>query len=159
MIGKNSAVSNWYRQQLVFLQCFIPVWKLGVCYIQMNIQNKISWFTSNQSISYFPFVRISQCFVVWCTWRKIVNAWFFSSYSHNLSPCPRNFSFHAKSLRIKILLMKAHWILWPVNPMARRVRRYLDQIRLYCFNKTVSIDLSVTQSEVCFIKLKITIFF
>lgn len=110
-------------------------------------------------ISHLPFVRISRCAtMVRCTWRKIVNAWFFSSYKHNLSPCPRNLSFPAKSLRIKVLLMEAHCILWPVNPMAWRVHIYLDQMRLYWYNKIVFMELSAIQSEVWLIKLEITIF-
>lgn len=158
--GNSSAFKSWFQEQLG--NCFhnvLSVWKMGVCYVQMKIQNKISWSAVNQSISHLPFVRISRCAtMVRCTWRKIANAWFFSSYKRNLSPCPRNLSFPAKSLRIKVLLMEAHCILWPVNPMAWRVHIYLDQMSWYWYNKIIFVDLSATQSEVWLIKLEITIF-
>lgn len=70
MIGNSSAfrmpIATWEP-----FSCFISVWKMGVCYIQMKIQNKISWFAVHQSIFHFPLVSISWCVnMVLCTWRK-----------------------------------------------------------------------------------------
>lgn len=42
--------------------------------------------------------------------------------------------------------------------MARRVHRYVDQIKLYWSNKIAFIDLNAILSEVWFIKLEVMIF-